>query len=140
MSQLSLDPVVNLEALIQDVLSGDIGPWKLQPKHSDLLELLRPHKGRALARPISAIAERLGMSEREVKGAVKSLVEDFGLPIGASRQEPYGYFLIVSADDLEFTLRPLANEVISIARRMRKLGGSALVKEMLGQLRVEMEA
>lgn len=139
MSQMSLDPAVNLEMLIQSVLN-DGGPWQLSPKHRDLLQLLRPHKGRAQARPISAIAERLGMSERDVKAAVKSLVEDFGLPIGASRQEPHGYFFIVSADDLEFALRPLANEVISIARRMRKLGGSAIVKEMLGQIRVEIEA
>jgi hypothetical protein len=137
--QMSLDPADNLDTLITRVLHCAAGPWLLDGKPRDLLIELRGHKGRAAAISISTIVAKYGMNEREVKLTVKSLVEDFGIPIGASRQEPYGYFLIVSAEDLESALRPLANEVVSLARRMRKLGGTSIVKEMLGQLRVEME-
>jgi hypothetical protein len=130
---------LSLDELIQRVLLGQSGPWPIEPKQHSILRLVSACKGRAHAISIGMIGRITNMQEREIKSSVKSLIEDFGIPIGASRHKPYGYFLIVSSDDVDVALRPLANEVISIARRMRKLGGSDIVKEMLGQLRVEME-
>ena len=82
--QLSLDAETNLDARIEDVLMGRSGPWPLPSRHHELLRLMLAHKGAERAWPISAISVRLDLQPRDIKAAVKSLVEDFGIPIGAS--------------------------------------------------------
>lgn len=136
--QFALDPSANLDALINDVLMGKSGPWRPSAKECATLHILRYHKGSGQARPLADIAAKLKVPAREVKAIVKSLVEDFGLPIGASRQEPYGYFLCVSHDDIELAIRPLESEVISLARRVRALGGEQRLAEFFGQLQLQL--
>lgn len=137
--QMSLDPGANLDVLINRLFTGNGGPWPMPPKQHDLLRLLQPHKGSENARPLASIIARLGMPARDVKAAVKSLVEDFGIPIGGSRQEPYGYFLIVTPSDLEKALQPLRSEVQSIARRVRALAGNEVVAEMFDQVKLNLD-
>ena len=136
--QFALDPASNLDSLITDILMGRSGPWPLRDKERELLHLLRFHKGAEHARPLGEISAKLHTTHRDVKQMVKSLVEDFALPIGASRQEPYGYFLCLTAADVEAAIRPLENEVISLARRVRALGGEQRLAEFFGQLQLEL--
>ena len=134
--QLTLDPAANLDTLVGDILMGRAGPWPLLGKPHGLLGLLRDHKGARRARPLGEIAAHLKMQPRDVKAAVKSLVEDFGLPIGASRQQPFGYFLCVTPEDMEDAIRPLVHEIESLARRVRVLGGERRLAEIFGQMRL----
>jgi hypothetical protein len=134
--QLTLDPAANMDTLISDILMGRAGPWPLLGKQHELLGMLRDHKGARRARPLSDFVHKLHMSERDVKKTVKSLVEDFGLPIGASRQQPSGYFLCVTPEDMEDAIRPLVHEIESLARRVRVLGGEQRLAEIWGQMRL----
>jgi hypothetical protein len=138
MTQLSLDAGMNLDERIAEVLAGKNVPWAPESEQAVLLEMLRSHKGAADALPLQTISVQLGMSAREVKEAVKSLIEDFKLPIGGSRQKPYGYFLIVTADDLEQALRPLTGEIRSMARRVRALTSEQQLGEIFNQVRMEL--
>ncbi|HWR35988.1 MAG TPA: hypothetical protein VN622_08990 [Clostridia bacterium] len=138
--QFATDPSAAIDKLVDDVLCGRVTPgWPLPDPARELLRLLRHHRGVRYAKPLAAIAEKLGMQAREVKSTVKSLIEDFGIPIGASRQEPYGYFLCVTPEDYDAAERPLINEMLSIATRLRALGGEHRLNEVMGQLKLELE-
>lgn len=139
MKQLSLDPEQNLDMEIAEILAGNVGTRKLEKNERAMLELLRSHKGSSNAIQIAQIAPRLNTSDRNVKALAKSLIEDFGARIGASRQEPYGYYLCITADEIDSASRPLESEIRSLARRLRSLRGRARVIEMLGQLCLDVE-
>lgn len=136
--QLSLDVAENLDARVCEVLAGKNVPWQLSADECALLRMLQFQRGAAQALPAQTISLQLGMPERRVKMIVKSLIEDFGIPIGGSRQEPVGYFLIVTPDDLEQALRPLRREVVSIGRRMRALTSDQQLGEIFNQVRLEL--
>jgi hypothetical protein len=136
-AELSLYSEVNLQAHIDDVLFGRAGPWPLSDSERKVLHMLRYRQGAANARPLAELASELQVQPRWVKALVKSLIEDFGLAIGATRQEPYGYFLCVTPGDIEDAIRPLVHEIVSLARRVRMLGGPERVAEMFGQLQLE---
>jgi hypothetical protein len=137
--QFSLDQSATLDRLITDILMGREGPWPVSDKQRAFLHLITWHKGASHALPLASIADKLKMPAREVKAMVKELVEQFALPIGASRQEPYGYFLCVTAEDVELAIRPLESEVISLARRIRALGGEKRLAEFAGQLQLQLD-
>lgn len=137
--QLSTDPAGALERLIQDILLGRSGPWAPSDKERAFLHIIRWHKGAEHAIELRVVTEKLRLPAREVKALVKTMVEDFGLAIGARRQEPYGYFLCVTADDVEQAIRPLEKEIISLARRVRALGGEHRLAEFAGQLQLKVE-
>jgi hypothetical protein len=140
--QFAIDPTAALEELLNDVLwrgrrskSGDL----LVGKPRKVLEVLRYHKGRDNAKPLSELAEKLGMNAREIKQQARTLTIDFGIPIGAARQEPYGYFLCVTQEDYAAALRPYMHEIQALAERMRVLKAPARLLEILGQLQVELD-
>jgi hypothetical protein len=120
MEQMTLNPEAALDARIAEVLGGG-GPWKLEPSAISLLKWLQVRKGRDQALQISAIAATLGMTEREVKKTVATLVMHFGIPIGGARLPPCGYFLIASPEDMAGALRPLVNELRAIGKRVKAI-------------------
>ena len=134
----AVDPVAALDRKIAETLKGERGAYPLPPDARELLRILQWHKGASHARPLEKIATSLHASARDVKATVKLLVEDFEIPIGASRQEPYGYFLCVTQEDYDQALRPLVNELISIARRVRALASQERRSEVMGQLQLEL--
>jgi hypothetical protein len=133
-AQLSLDAATNLDTQVFETLMGRQGPWPLTEAQRGVLHMLRYRQGAAHARPLAELATELKLQPRDVKAAVKSLVEDFGLPIGASRSAPFGYFLCVTPGDVDDAVRPLVHEIVSLARRVRVLAGSERVAEIMGQL------
>ncbi|WP_035106737.1 hypothetical protein [Desulfovirgula thermocuniculi] len=68
------------------------------------------------------LAELAGMSEREVREIIYSLVVNRGVPVG-SCTEPHsgGYFLIQDEEDLEVATRHLKPRAAAIFRRARAL-------------------
>lgn len=81
------------------------------------------------------------VSDRLIKAAVKELIEKYHIPIGASRQAPVGYFLIVSDEDAQKAVNHLEAEALSLLRRCRVLSPkSDYGRQLLGQLEVEFSA
>jgi len=100
--------------------------------------------GRENAVPISALKQRwreLGdrvYCDREVKAAVKELLEERGVPIGSARAGSPGYFLLCTPEDIDEAERPLLNEVRSLARRLRAINrNSEISRTLCGQLGIE---
>lgn len=138
--QLALDPEAALEQRVAEVLAGRQGKYPLPPEAKRLLELLRWHRGAAHAIPLREVGEKLDLGDRELKEMAKVLTEDFAIPIGASRQQPYGYFLCVTAADLELAAQPYIHELISLARRIRALRGPQMVEHAFQQARLSCSA
>lgn len=74
--------------------------------------------------------------DRSIKGAVKSLLENYSIPIGSSRQPGcHGYWLIVNDDEAEEASRPIRNEIFSMFRRLKVISPkSAFVRGLQGQM------
>ena len=139
MTQLSFSPEEMIDHQIDAILAGEAGPWKLQPDELVVLRMLRSHKGSLEPLPLERITVQMGMSPRMIKRTMKSLIEDFGLPIGGSREKPFGYFLIVAPDDLRRALRPLAHEMRSMRRRMDSLEAACRAMPFFEQTRLALE-
>jgi hypothetical protein len=115
-----------------------------------LLRILDSHRGAGNPIGYERIARQMGLlrsngerpSPRHVKALVKSLIEDFRVPVGGRRGAPgdalTGYFLIVTSEDREIALLPIISEIKSLARRARKLSNPQQVRELLGQLALEL--
>lgn len=138
-AQFAFDPIAALDALIHETLWGSKAST-MPAKARQLLMILRWHKGTANARPLGSIAETLKTTEREVKQHAKTLTEEFGIPIGASRQQPHGYYLCVTAEDYAAACRPYIHEVQSLVRRLHALHPTPRLSEILGQLQLELDA
>lgn len=96
-----------------------------------------PSFGRHTAISIASIQSHHGnYSDRAIKGAVKSLLEEHGIPIGSCRTPGQnGYYLIISDKDAEEASRPLQNEIMSMFRRLKVLSPkSAFVRQLNGQM------
>ena len=140
--QFAIDPVAALDEMITDLLwrgrRGKAGEMLLG-KPRELLEHLRYHKGIGNAKLLANLAEKICVNPRELKQHARTLTIDFGVPIGASRQEPYGYFLCVSPEDYAAARRPYAHEISSLAERLQALQPPPRLLEILGQLQIELE-
>lgn len=120
---------------------GPFAESKIKPTPLEALVagLIWRRKGRR--EPIS-IAEILrlsgvdGLSERKVKDVVEQLRTMHRMPIGASRQEPAGYFRIMDAADREAAVRPYREQIISMWRTLRVLDSQEKLRELHGQLRL----
>lgn len=106
-----------------------------------VLERVRHAHGRHNAFPIYRLqaAWRLHnlrvWSAREVKAAVKELLEERGVPIGSARSGSPGYFLLCTPEDIDEAERPLLGEVKSLARRLRAINSkSEISRTLCGQL------
>lgn len=136
---VALSPAQHLQQRIDAVLKDRQGPYPLPYDAAQMLTRLQYHRGAARALQVRDLAESLKLSERDVKALAKCLVEDFEVPIGASRQKPYGYYLIETAQELEDAVQIYVAEIRSLARRVRVLAGKHRVAELAGQLTLDLE-
>ncbi len=96
-------------------------------------------RGRVNAVTQPWIAGQTGMSVREVQAALHALVADHKLSICTTSGKPPGVFIARDAVDLQIGERNLRGRIIAIARRYRALHGGPAARELLGQLRMELE-
>lgn len=115
------------------------GPWPLTPEQKTLLYAMEFHIGRAKAVQLARLCELTRLKDREVKNLMRSLVVDFKVRIGAARTEPYGYYLIVTADEAKEAAQVYESEIIELAKRVRVLRGREFVAELLGQIRMKLD-
>ncbi len=90
-----------------------------------LLALLRRHRGAANATKSLNVALRFGIEEkdgRSIREAVNELIEQ-GYPIGSLTSPPYGYFWVLTREELEECVRNYesrAQENFRKAKRLRE--------------------
>ena len=97
----------------------------------DLVRAARGHKRAVSLKYLCAVTH---LSERTVKGCVADLIVTHGVRIGASRghgDEPAGYFIIDSDEDLEIAALPYAAQVSTMLRRLEVLAGRPRVRTFL---------
>lgn len=130
---------MDVEQYVLQVLFNGAGPWPLNDEQRKVLSTLRFHVGEAAAIKGSELCRRHDLSERQLKDVMRSLVVDFKIRIGASRQQPYGYYLVKTAEDAEHAAAPYEKEIRELARRVRVLRGQQFLAELCGQLALEEE-
>lgn len=116
----------------------------LEPHESAVLKALThpPRLGRSSAFGISAMQKywhasgQKIYSDRQIKSAVKNLLEEYGVPIGSCRTPgKNGYYLLTSPEDIAETERPLRNEIYSIFGRLKAYSpNSHFVRSLAGQM------
>jgi hypothetical protein len=121
--QLGMDPRAELDAKISRLLYGGAGDRpEISAEARELLVILQKHMGLSNAIWISRLAERLGLSPREVKAAARELVVKLKLPVVGSRQAPYGYYLAINAEELRHARNVLRSEIRALTVRLIALG------------------
>ncbi|HLZ92944.1 MAG TPA: hypothetical protein VKQ28_14620 [Candidatus Acidoferrum sp.] len=130
-----------LDARVEAALRSHL----LDEKDKEILRVIASHKGAERAIRAAVIAEEARMlwgehARRQICGAIGTFVLLFKIPIGALRMAPYGYFLIVSAKDLELAVQPLAGEFHALLRRIRALTSKSDVAKLFGQAMLKLDA
>ena len=129
------DPLGALQDLITQVLADPA----LEAKARELLQVLCYHKGPWNPRPLQELSEKLKVGERELKQLARTLTMDFGIPVGANRQPPYGYYLCVTAEDRIRASRHHIHQAVAELQRARALQPERTMLELLGQAELEKE-
>jgi hypothetical protein len=108
-----------------------------------LSELCDPHGGPiplAEIQRYSRAVMRVELSDRTVKGAVKQLIEQYGVAIGSARGAArHGYFFIRTDEEATAAAAPLLAEIRSLATRCRTLSPkNPYIQHLLGQMEVQL--
>ena len=126
------------EAHARNVMLGS-GPWPATNLQRELLRILLYHSGaqRAISlRDLIVKLERLIKpvpTERDIKDAIRSLVVDFKVRIGASRSKPFGYFFVTTPQEARDAANLYISEIRELAKRVRVLLDAHDLSELEGQ-------
>jgi hypothetical protein len=140
-SGMGLEPTP--DGHVRDVLVGRSGPWQPTELQRQLLKILLYHLGAQQAIPLRDLMVKLDRvlkpcpSERAIKDAFRSLVVDFRVRIGASRNEQNGYFLITTPEEARDAAHPYIAEIVQLALRVRVLLDPHNLGDMAGQRWIE---
>lgn len=110
-----------------------------EPSHEEIhvARLIWKHRGRNNPVSIAKLRENTGYSERQIKDLVAQLVVNHRLKIGARREEPAGYFVIESCEDLAAAVGPYKAQIHAMLRRLRALETPEAVRQFVQKLAVE---
>jgi hypothetical protein len=135
---MGLDPDPKVH--VRNVILGRSGPWPATELQRRVLHVLLFHLGTQQAISLRDLMVKLAArmakptpTERETKDAIRSLVVDFKVRIGASRSKPSGYFLITTAEEAHEVAHLYISEIRELARRVRVLLNSHDLGELSGQ-------
>jgi len=122
-----------------------LGSAVLSERDKEVLRVIAGHKGALDAIRAEEVARQAGMewserTRREIAGVVENAVLLFHIPIGGRRGKPCGYFLIVSANDLDLAIHPLWGEVYAHLRRLRALTSKGDVARLFGQAMLKLDS
>jgi hypothetical protein len=137
--QMLEERIERLDRQIVDLLTGRT-QFTVTEDQRQLLQILRMRRGKARVISIGEICERTRLTPRRVKDMVRSLVIDFGLQVGASRDgDEGGYYLVLTDEEAWDTARPYLNEAIAMFRRAEVFVGKRAILEFRGQLAITEE-
>lgn len=86
-----------------------------------IVKLIQKHIGKSNPIQVDEIAEKVSLTDREIRRAVQMLVNDEGYAIGSTTKGPYGFFIISDNDDFQEAIKNLSSREQKIAERIRKL-------------------
>lgn len=109
---------------------------KLPQEEKNLLAILKLHVGKARAIKVSFLSHFSAIGERGVREMLKHFTEEHGLGIATSIGEPYGVYLIETAEELDEYCANLQARGLSVLRRAAVLKKTHL-PALLGQLAME---
>jgi hypothetical protein len=114
-------------------------------REKEVLRVISGHRGAQHAIRSEDVANSLGMkwcerTRRDIAGVVETAVLVFKVPIGGLRVKPYGYFLIVTPNDLDLALSPLKGEFHALLRRIRALTSREQAARMFGQAMLKLDS
>lgn len=109
-----------------------------------LLQIIRTHEGASNAIKSRAIGNLLNLdwnehTRRWIASTVETLVLLHGIPVGASRCAPQGYFLIETQSDLDIAVNARWKEVYAHFRHIKALTSPEKARELLGQRILDLE-
>lgn len=96
--------------------------------------------GRANARQVRELAAEAGIPARRAQDVIDHLIHEHGWPIGTSMREPFGNYLIDSAEDLSATVELLrARGISNLARAaaLRRMSVRRLLEEIQADMLLE---
>jgi hypothetical protein len=148
--QLQFDPFEALAATqrwreLDDRVAKALRSDELAEREKEVLRVIAGHKGAAKAIRSEDVAREAGMAwneraRRDIAGTVEAAVLLHKIPIGGLRTKPYGYFLIVSMNDLDLALAPLRGEFHALLRRIRALTSREDAARMFGQAMLKLDS
>ena len=118
---------------VEEVIAGRNCPWPPSGVMRQFLTLLRNHQGQKRSVALGAIAERLHMSPRDVKGLVRDLRVSFGVQIGSARGDDSGYYVIESGEECFTATNAIYNQAISELRMVAIMRKGAQTMDQLRQ-------
>lgn len=136
--QLGFSSILSPDELVSRALAGE-SAIELQPEERRALEKLQFRRGHRNPIARRDLERFLSKSEREVKDIVSRLVLTHELPIGSTRSEPHGYFLIITEEDRAAACGPLEAQILAELKRLKVLRGVTTNDELLRQLQLSLE-
>lgn len=109
----------------------------LSREEESVMKILSSHRGRESAIRAPELARAAGITPRQLRSIIEHLIEFHHARIGSTTQPPYGYYLIVTADDAEHACEQLRHRAMACLRRMAMLKRTT-TRELLGQLKFEL--
>jgi biotin operon repressor len=100
-----------------------------------ILSTLR--KGRENAISMSALADQLNISTRELQSIIQHLINDHGNMIASATGKNHGYYYPGNEEEYRAAVDQLKHRIISLARRIRAIDKKAF-EEIFGQTTVEL--
>ena len=130
---------INIEQSSITNPQSPIGPgWTLDPTEAAVWRALSRRRGRIYAISRLALAREVELDPRQLQKVVHRLRVQHGLPIGSGADQPNGYWILDSAEELEAfrqeQRRKALGTLLAVARAC-----NATLPDLLGQIRMEYE-
>lgn len=102
----------------------------ISPIEREVLFLIRPGRDNAIS--MSALAEAVGISTRELQQIIQRLINGRGVAIASATGRNHGYYLPETAEEYKAATDQLKHRIIALAHRIRSLDRAAY-EEIFGQ-------
>jgi hypothetical protein len=113
----------------------------LSDEEKMVLENIRYHRGLTNAVNIGEIHAHTKLNVRTIKAAVRTLRLNFRVPIGSCKHATEGgYYIMIDAGDRATWIKDITDQIRAEAAVLRAAADDQAALEMLGQLRMEIEA
>jgi len=122
------------ETRAREVLCGRNVPWQPTLLQHQILRELVFHLGLSRAISLRGLRDKTGSDDRSIKDAIRGLVVNFKVRIGSSRNNPPGYYLVVTTEDATAAAQPLIGEIRHLVQRVRVLLDPHQLAELAGQI------
>lgn len=107
---------------------------ELREEELAVAAVILTHEGRDDPISIAMVAEATDLDERTIKGAVETLRQDCRARIGARRERPWGYFMVVDDQDLETAIGPYKRQIQTMVGTLAAMAGERHARDFLRDL------